>query len=153
MKKLICVLLALSGPAVAQIKPGSGALQFVTDNKLDGNLYNLLAASIPNTDAGRAIFQACGETKTEMAFERGYKDVQDAFGVEWRHALADTYARHLSAGEMVELTNAGAEVIAERLSDPAIIGDLQETLTPVLKVAVATHVNSMIDVADEICAN
>lgn len=149
----LALALCLATPALAQDPPTSKSLEFVTQNQLDGNLYNLLAATIPSLEAGQAIFQACGEVKTEVTFEDAYKKVQDDLGVQWRHALADTYARHLSEDEMAELTKIGQTAVAERLSNPEIISDLQETLTPILNLAIGTQVNSMIDVADEICAN
>jgi len=157
LKFLIAVLsLGLATPVYAEETTSPEALAFVVDNQLDRNLYNLLAATIPTTDAGQMLFEACGEVKIEALFEQSYDKLQEQIGGVWRGALADVYSRHLDIEEMAELSALEdvkrLDAIAERLTQEAVVDDLRASLSPLASEAVGRHANMMLDGAEQICS-
>lgn len=149
-------LVAFLVPAPLLADGHSAALDFVTQNRLDQNLYNLLAATIPSTEAGQALFKVCGEVKMEILFQNAYETLQDQMGDVWRNALADVYARHVTPEDMealtaIENTAQRQEAIAARLTQDPVVDDLRTTLSPLVSEAVGRHGNMMIDEAETLC--
>lgn len=154
---LISILVFATGQVHAQATVDRKALMdFIVSNRLDTNLYNLLAATIPSTAGGQAIFDACGSRVTEELFEKGYLFVRDEMGEVWREALADTYQRHLTQEELDTLSAtpegpARQTAIAERLSASEITEDLRANLSPLVEEATGRQLNSMLDEAEQVC--
>lgn len=155
-KSAIIALAVSSSPAFANedidLAP---ALSFIEQNNLDSNLYNLLGTTIPNSEAGQMLFKACGPMKTELVFEKAYIAIQGQLGEAWRTALATVYTQNLSADEMAALTaiedRSRETKIAERLTQPEVVSDLEEELLPLLTEATARQLNHMIEDADTRC--
>jgi len=114
-----------------------------------------LAATIPSTQAGQAMYEACGPKVLEDLFENAYSNVRKTMGEVWRGALADVYSRHVSVDEMKELTTLPQSqrmtAISERMTQEDVVADLQGSLTPLVEEATARQVNHMIDEAETLC--
>lgn len=130
-------------------------LDFIETNQLDANLYNLLAASIPATPAGQALYDACGTRLIEDMFENGYSHVRKTMGEVWRGALADIYTNHLNTDDLEQFAalegNDRRNAIADTLTAEPVINDLRTGLAPLIEEAVARHVNHMLDEAEIRC--
>lgn len=157
MKKLgLTLALALTcAPAWSQNVDRDNLLVFISQNQLDQNLYNLLAATIPSTDAGRALYEACGPKRIEDLFENGYTHVRKTMGDVWRGALADVYENHLTDADLSRLSalqgDARLTEISDTLTAEPVIEDLRVTLSPLVEEATARHVNHMLDEAETLC--
>lgn len=157
--RVIPTLLALTLSAVPlaadEASDRATTLAFITENQIDRNLYNLLAATIPSTQAGQAMYEACGPKVLEDLFENAYSNVRKTMGEVWRGALADVYSRHVSVDEMKELTTLPQSqrmtAISERMTQEDVVADLQGSLTPLVEEATARQVNHMIDEAETLC--
>lgn len=150
------LLLSISSVSNANEQPTpEDVLEFIVENELDSNLYNLLAATIPSTPGGQAIFLACGSIVTEDLFENGYAHVQKELGDMWREALADVYRAHLTIGDLERLRAiAGAarmNAIAETLTAPDIVEGLRANLSPLVQEATELQLNQMADEAEGLC--
>jgi|GEM_PF-6085562 len=157
MKKLSIslALTLLATPAWAEKPNRDDLLVFISQNQLDQNLYNLLAATIPSTEAGQALYEVCGPLKMEDLFENGYTHVRKTMGDVWRGALADVYESHLTDADLSRLSALDDTVRLDQISDTLttepIINDLRATLSPLVQEATARQVNHMLDEAEAHC--
>jgi len=157
MKHLSLALatLLIATPALAEKPNRDDLLVFISQNQLDQNLYNLLAATIPSTEAGQALYDACGTVKIESLFENGYTHVRKTMGDVWRGALADVYENHLTVEDITRLSALEGDdrriQISETLTTDPIINDLRTTLSPLVEEATARHVNHMLDEVETHC--
>ena len=147
--------LLIATPALAEKPNRDDLLVFISQNQLDQNLYNLLAATIPSTEAGQALYDACGTVKIESLFENGYTHVRKTMGDVWRGALADVYENHLTVEDITRLSALEGDdrriQISETLTTDPIINDLRTTLSPLVEEATARHVNHMLDEVETHC--
>lgn len=152
---LVVALALVTTPALADEPRHDDLLAFISQNQLDENLYNLLAATIPSTPAGQALYDACGTELIEDLFENGYSHVRKTMGDVWRGALADVYTKHLSAADMNRLSALEGDTrrveISNTLTQAPVIDDLRATLSPLVEEATARHVNHMLDEAETLC--
>lgn len=149
-------LLLLPAPALANTAPDRAELlEFIETNQLDSNLYNLLAATIPRTEAGQIVYEACGSRKTEDMFENGYSHIRQTMGDVWRAALADIYVKHLTSDDLAQLSalegSARQIAIAEALTAEPVVEDLRQGLSSLIEEATARHINHMLDEAETLC--
>jgi len=152
---LTLALALIATPALAEKPNRDDLLVFISQNQLDQNLYNLLAATIPSTEAGKALYDVCGPEPLEDLFENGYTHVRKTIGDAWRSALADVYENHLSTADLTRLTALDDSIrlnsISQTLTTEPIINDLRANLSGLVEVATALQANHMIDEAESLC--
>lgn len=111
-------------------------MEFIKANKIDQNLYNLLAYSIPRTEIGREVFVQCGARRTEAFFESGYRKIEETYGDIWRDRLVEVYEKYLSPEDIAALSALEGDErmiqIAERLTEPKLIHSLEEKMADLL---------------------
>lgn len=152
---LTLALALIATPALAEKPNRDDLLVFISQNQLDQNLYNLLAATIPSTEAGKALYDTCGALKIEDLFENGYTHVRKTMGDTWRGTLANVYENHLTDADLARLSGLDDATrpneISKTLTTEPIINDLRAALSPLVETATALHVNHMIDEAEVLC--
>ena len=154
---LTLALTLIATPALAEKPNRDDLLVFISQNQLDQNLYNLLAATVPATEAGQALYEACGPLRIEDLFENGYTNLRKTRGDVWRGTLADVYEIHLTDAEMTRLSALDdatrPDAISETLTTEPIINDLRTNLSPLIQEATARQINHMLDEAETLCKN
>ena len=157
MNRLVATLALslIAAPALAEKPDRDDLLVFISTNQLDQNLYNLLAATVPSTPGGQALYQACGPKLIEDLFENGYSHLRKTMGDEWRQALADVYENHLTDADMARLSalpdDTRLDQISETLTSEPIIDDLRARLSPLVAEATGLHLDHMLDEAETLC--